>query len=65
MGSQSISGDIIKVRDLSILFAIDGDPDDTIWIPRSVIKEGDIEEDDGVDLLIESWWYAKHRERFD
>lgn len=69
MGMKTVNGDIIESRDKSIHLAIDGDPDDTIWIPVSVIREGLDEaladEDlDGVDLLVETWWFNLHSERF-
>jgi hypothetical protein len=66
MGMETLSGDIVDVRDASILWAINGDPDDTIWIPKSVILEGDIDEPhDDEDILVEGWWYIKNSERLD
>lgn len=62
---MAISGDIIQTTNNAFLFAIDGDPDETIWIPNSVVEEGDIEIDDGVDLLISTWFWEKHSKRFD
>ena len=65
MGMEVISGDIVEVKENSILFAINGDPDDTIFIPKSIVLEGDIEEaHDNEDILIEGWWYIKNIERF-
>ena len=64
MGMKAISGDIVEASASAILFAIGGDPDDTIWIPKSVVLEGETEPEDEVDLLIESWWYNQHEERF-
>lgn len=63
---EAIHGDIVNVTDKAVLFAIDSNPDDTIWIPRSVItdSEDSIEIADDVDMLIESWFYKKHEERF-
>lgn len=62
---RSISGDIIQKTDMAFLFAIEGDPDDTIWIPTSVVEDGDVEVDDDVDLLITTWFYDEHAGRFD
>lgn len=65
MGMKAISGDIVDTSPSAILFAISGDPDDTIWIPKSVVLEGEADEpEDEVDLLIEAWWYNQHEERF-
>ena len=65
MGMECISGDIVEVREQSILFAINSDPDDTIFIPLSVILEGDIEKaHDNEDILVDGWWYQKNIERF-
>jgi hypothetical protein len=67
MGMEAIHGSIIQVTEKAVLFAIDNDPDETIWIPRSVItdSEDSIEECDDVDMLIESWFYSKHKGRFE
>lgn len=65
MGMSTIAGDIIQVTDKSFLFAIDGDADDTIWIPLSVVEDGEVEVDDEVELLISSWWYNKNNKRFE
>lgn len=61
---QTISGDIIETSSKAFLFAIDGDPDDTIWIPKSVVTEGEIEVEDRVDLQVEEWYYEQYEERF-
>jgi hypothetical protein len=66
MGMEVIHGDIINVTEKAVLFAIDSDPDDTIWIPRSVItdSEDSLEICDDVDMLVEAWFHRKHKERF-
>lgn len=69
MSLKIVHGDVIESRDKSIHLAIDGDPDDTIWIPMSVIREGikeAIEEEDfsDIDLLVDTWWFNLHSERF-
>ncbi len=65
MGMEVVSGDIVELTDKAVLFAINGDPNNGIYIPKSVILEGDIDEPhDDEDLLVESWWYNKNVERF-
>lgn len=69
MSLKIVHGDVIESRDKSIHLAIDGDPDDTIWIPMSVIREGikeAIEEEDfsDIDLLVDTWWFNLYSERF-
>lgn len=70
MGLKTVHGDIVETKSKSLHFAINSDPDDTIWIPISVVKEGldeaIAEEDlDDIDLLVESWWYNLYSERFE
>lgn len=60
-----IHGDIIEVRPASFLFAVQGEPDETIWIPQSVIVDGMIEESEDIDLEVEQWWYREHEEKFE
>lgn len=62
---MAISGDIVQLTDDAFLFAILGDPDDKIWIPKSVVVEGEVEVDDNVELLVKTWWYDDYSARFD
>lgn len=64
MGMETLSGDIVEVREASIMWAINGDSDDIIFIPKSVILEGDVDEaHDDEDILVEGWWYNKNIDR--
>ena len=70
MSVATVEGDIIRTTDEAILLAVDGDPDNTIWIPKSVVEEYDAfkdleEPEDEVGLLIETWFYQKNRKVFD
>jgi len=69
MGMEAVCGDVVMTTELSILMAIDGDPDNTIWIPRKVIEEfvdGELAEgSEGIEILVSSWWYRKNEERFE
>lgn len=65
--SEVMHGDVMQVLNKSILFAIQGETDDTIYIPLSVIVEpsvDDLEIEDDIDLIVEKWWYDKNEERF-
>jgi hypothetical protein len=54
----TIHGDIIVVREKSILLA--GIKDADTWVPRSVIRDSEtIEEEDDVDLDVETWFCQK------
>lgn len=64
MSMSVIHGDIIEERRNSLLFAINGDPDDTIFVPLSVVLEREPDETEDIDILVETWWYNKNEERF-
>lgn len=66
--SEVIHGVVMQVLNKSILFAVQGEPDDTIYIPISVIVEpsaDDLEIDDDIDIVVDKWWYDVNAERFE
>lgn len=55
---ETLSGDITKVTMKAILFF--GDWGQEVWIPLSVIEDGeDLEEEDNADIHVETWWLKK------
>lgn len=68
MSVKSVEGDIITTTEKSILLAIDGDHDNTIWIPRSVIEESEDDLEGAIEdtsLLVASWWYDKNKKELE
>ena len=56
----TINGDLVAQTEKAWLVAIDGDPDNKIWIAKSQIKEIDEEAevgDDDVDIVVNEWYY--------
>lgn len=76
---QLIHGDIIEEKGKAFLFAIDGEADDTIYIPKSVVMEPTADEIElelskladehgcleGISILVKCWWFEDNSERFD
>lgn len=66
--SEVIHGDVVQQTQDAFHLAIRGEPDDMIWIPKSVLVDPDphdLKNEDGQDLEVEKWWFDKNWERFD
>lgn len=58
----TIYGDVAYTTDKAVWFYLPDavDDDDGTWIPRSLIEDGDqVEEDEDVDLNVETWFCEK------
>lgn len=54
---QYVRGTIIATTDMAVL--LERKDDDEVWIPRSVIDEGDSLEENDCDPLVKKWFINK------